>query len=330
MKRMFTTIVVVTAFFVACKKDSPKSMPTVTTATLTNITSSSTTAGGTITSDGNAGISAAGIVWSKTNTTPTLTDSIKTTTTTSGSFTVNLTGLDFNTTYYIRAYATNSIGTSYGSAVTLNTTNDTSKIRFTYNGATVTYGIIISPTTGKKWMDRNLGASRVATAYNDDQAYGDLFQWGRGADGHQLRISDTTSVQSSTDIPGHNKFIKSVSYSTNDWRNPQNAVLWQGSTGINNPCPTGWHVPTRPEWEAETAITDYNSGFNVFKLTAGGYRYINASMSGMGTDGYYWTSTTNTVLGSGYARMVSITSSSFTAALGYSRGNGEAIRCIKD
>lgn len=330
MKRILTTVVVVIAFFIACKKDKPKSMPTVTTAALTNITTSSATAGGTITSNGNDGISAAGIVWSKTNNAPTTSDSVKATATTSGSYTVNLSGLDFNTTYYIRAYATNSVGTSYGNAVILNTTNDTSKIRFNYNGATVTYGIIISPTTGKKWLDRNLGASRAATAYNDAQAYGDLFQWGRGADGHQLRTSDTTSVRSSSDNPGHNKFIKSDAYSPNDWRIPQFAGLWQGSTGTNNPCPTGWHVPTRSEWEAETAITDYNSGFNVFKLTAAGYRYINANISDVGNTGYYWTSTVVTLAGTGYARYAGITSSEFSASAGISRGNAEAIRCIKD
>jgi uncharacterized protein (TIGR02145 family) len=330
MKRILTTVVVVTAFFIACKKDKPKSMPTVTTAAITNVTTSGATAGGTITSDGNDGISAAGIVWSKTNNTPTTGDSVKVTTTTSGSYTVNLSGLDFNTTYYIRAYATNSVGTSYGSVVTLNTTNDTSKIRFTYNGATVTYGIIISPTTGKKWMDRNLGASQVATAYNDVQAYGDLFQWGRLADGHQLRTSSTTTTTSSTDVPGNNKFIISISDPNNDWRNPENDNLWQGSTGVNNPCPAGWHVPTRTEWQAETAIIDYNTGFNILKITVGGYRYLDGNMSSsVGVTGYYWTSTPLAVGGIGYARSANISGSGFSTP-GSSRGNAEAIRCIKD
>jgi uncharacterized protein (TIGR02145 family) len=319
-----------TIFFAeSCKKTAtPPVIPVVTTSALTNVTSSSATCGGTITSDGGSAITTSGIVWSKTNTTPTITDSIISSTTTSGSYTVNLTGLDFNTTYYIRAFAKNSVGTGYGDVVTLNTTNDTTKVKFTYNGQQVVYGVITSPTTGKKWMDRNLGASRVATAYNDDQAYGDLFQWGRGFDGHQLRTSDTTGVQSSSDVPGHNKFIKTFLYDPSDWRNPGNPGLWQGSAGINQPCPSGWHVPTQAEWAAETAITNYNTGFASFKLTAGGYRPLDASLSGVGTTGYYWTSTPGS--SAGYSRGVSLTSSTYSTASNSDRGNGRAIRCIKD
>ncbi|MFZ1451482.1 MAG: hypothetical protein WAT20_02205, partial [Ferruginibacter sp.] len=51
---------------------------------------------------------------------------------------------------------------------------------------------VFNPITGKIWMDRNLGASRVATSSTDDLAYGDLYQWGRLTDGHQNRTSGTT------------------------------------------------------------------------------------------------------------------------------------------
>ncbi|MDO5968527.1 hypothetical protein Q4Q35_01790, partial [Flavivirga aquimarina] len=51
---------------------------------------------------------------------------------------------------------------------------------------------ITSSATGKIWMDRNLGASQVATSSNDADAYGDLYQWGRAADGHESRTSSTT------------------------------------------------------------------------------------------------------------------------------------------
>jgi hypothetical protein len=87
--------------------------------------------------------------------------------------------LDAASTYYVRAYATNSVGTGYGNVVTFTTTADSSTVTFIYNGVTETYGIITSPVTGRKWLDRNLGATRVATAFNDRQAYGHLFQWGR-------------------------------------------------------------------------------------------------------------------------------------------------------
>ena len=56
----------------------------------------------------------------------------------------------------------------------------------------VEYNLITSPTTGRTWLDRNLGADRVATSAMDAQSYGWYFQWGRKADGHQLPTSTST------------------------------------------------------------------------------------------------------------------------------------------
>lgn len=92
-----------------------------------------------------------------------------------------------------------------------------------------------NPITGRIWMDRNLGASRAATSSTDAQAYGDLYQWGRAADGHEKRNSPTTSSLSGSDQPSHGSFILS-SNSLSDWRSPQNDNLWQGVNGVNNPC----------------------------------------------------------------------------------------------
>jgi hypothetical protein len=103
--------------------------------------------------------------------------------------------------------------------------------------------------SGKVWIERNLGASRVARASNDEQAYGDLYQWGRLADGHQCRNSANTTTLSSSNVPGHNKFIVAPSYLW-DWRSPQNHILWQRVNGINNPCPTGYRLPTNAELDA--------------------------------------------------------------------------------
>lgn len=310
-----------------CKKDKvPPTAPSVTTAALTNINTTSATTGGTITSDGGSAITSSGVVWSKTNATPALTDSVKSGTTASGSFTSNLTNLDFNTTYYIRAFATNGVGTGYGAVVTLNTTNDTTKVRFTYNGTQVTYGVITSPTTGKKWMDRNLGASAIATSLTDTSGYGHLFQWGRLADGHQIKVSATTTTLSSTDVPGHGNFIVPSSDPNKNWRSPANDNLWQGSNGINNPCPTGWHVPTKTEWDAETGITDPNSAFNVLKLTYNGSRSrLSGNLSGIGVAGNYWASTIEIVNSYEYSVYPSLMGTASSQ-----RGLGAAVRCIKD
>ena len=332
MKRVFTAIGVAAILFTACKKDKPKTEPSVTTATLTNITTSSAVTGGTITSDGNAAITASGIVLSKVHATPTLSDTIISGTTSSGSFTVNLTNLDFGSAYYIRAYATNSVGTGYGDVVTLNTVNDTAKVRFTYMGQTVVYGIVTSPTTGRKWMDRNLGAGKVAAFFTDATAYGDLFQWGRLADGHQLRTSDTTSNLSVSDVPSTSKFILGVNDPAADWRTPSNDNLWQGNSGVNNPCPTGWHVPTQSEWQGETALVDSASAYSIFKLVGGGYRFTgDASMQSVGTRGKYWSATRDpSTASSAVAWALNIRPADLFASGLTQRGNGMAIRCIKN
>jgi len=206
-------------------------------------------------------------------------------------------------------------------------------VNFTYKGSQATYGTVSH--NGMCWMNRNLGASRVATAYNDSNAYGDLFQWGRLDDGHQTRTSGTTTNLSGSDNPGHSNFIYGMG-SPYDWRSPQgsgcggNSCLWQGVSGVNNPCPSGWRIPTQAEWTTEYgswSSQDYNGAFaSPLKLTAGGYRsYIDASLLDVGSFGYYWSSTVNGTLadyltfGSGNALMNS-----------YGRANSYSVRCVKN
>jgi hypothetical protein len=119
---------------------------------------------------------------------------------------------------------------------------------------------VTNPATGKTWMDRNLGASQVATSSTDANAYGDLYQWGRGSDGHQCRNSPNTSTLSSTDQPGHGSFI----FSPSDWRSPQNGNLWQGLSGINNPCPSGYRLPTEAELNSERLSWISNNAAGAF------------------------------------------------------------------
>jgi hypothetical protein len=56
------------------------------------------------------------------------------------------------------------------------------------NGNATIVNDVTNPTTGKTWMDRNLGASQVANSSTDAASYGDLYQWGRRADGHQCNL----------------------------------------------------------------------------------------------------------------------------------------------
>jgi len=202
-------------------------------------------------------------------------------------------------------------------------------VNFIYRGSSVTYGTVKSQD--KCWLDRDLGALQVATAYNDSAAYGDFFQWGRLDDGHQTRTSETTTTFSTTDIPGHSSSIKTSS-GHDDWRRSQNDNLWQGVNGINNPCPSGWRIPTETEWEAE--LSSWNSTANriddayasPLKLTAGGFRYqSDVSLHSVGRTGNYWSST---VWGT-RAHSLNFYSDDAFMSSGY-RALGYSVRCVQD
>ncbi|NOU17154.1 MAG: hypothetical protein HOO91_06305 [Bacteroidales bacterium] len=109
---------IISILFSSCKKKDEAIAPTVTTTDVTEITQNTVKSGGTITSNGGAEIKTYGVCWS-TNHNPTVDDS-KTSQYTD-IFVVTATGLTANTTYYLRAYATNSAGTGYGSEVSFTT-----------------------------------------------------------------------------------------------------------------------------------------------------------------------------------------------------------------
>jgi uncharacterized protein (TIGR02145 family) len=95
--------------------------PTISSNVITDIKPNSSVSGGSIPSDGGSPVTSRGVVWS-TNSNPTISLSTKTSDGTGiGNFTSNLTGLSSNTTYYVRAYATNSVGTSYGNEIVFTT-----------------------------------------------------------------------------------------------------------------------------------------------------------------------------------------------------------------
>ncbi|WEK35580.1 MAG: FISUMP domain-containing protein [Candidatus Pseudobacter hemicellulosilyticus] len=434
MRHLLLISSVLAFFFCGCKKDdAPPTLPTVATSPVSGISGSTATGGGVISDNGNADITASGVCWSRTNNMPTITDDTTKGGIASGNFTVQLNNLQPSTTYYVRAYAINSVGTAYGEVVTFNTGNGvpearmlsfegqaaiTNKIKisftyydaendpqggttyqwiiaanaadtvsstgtaingatdsvytiaagdlnkflrvtitpkssagastgnathskwvgpvgpeptsvtFTYNGQEVTYGIITSPTTGNKWLDRNLGASQVATSSTDYLAYGDLFQWGRPADGHQLMnwsssttglpLSNTTETKYSSNIPNGSLFVI-TNTEPYDWVNPINYDRW--AANAKGVCPFSWHIPNETEWKAEgkSAITAIN-------LTNGGQRAFccGGILVQTGTQGYYWSSTNLS------GQISYFTLSGGTVPAANIANAGYSVRCIKD
>ena len=188
---------------------------------------------------------------------------------------------------------------------------------------------VTNSLTGKTWMDRNLGASQVATSSTDVNSYGDLYQWGRGSDGHQCRTSATNSTLSSSDQPGHGDFILSSS-SPYDWRSTQNTNLWQGVNGVNNPCPSLYRLPTDTELDTEHSYWSTDNAAGAFasplRLPMAGFRsFSGGSLGAVGSVGDYWSSTVS----SAASRGLYFDSSNAYVGTG-NRAYGFSVRCLKD
>jgi len=192
------------------------------------------------------------------------------------------------------------------------------------------------------WMDRNLGARRVATALNDVLSYGNHYQWGRPADGHEITVwngatptsgrgfADATALEalSATTTPGHPNFIL-TNAGTLDWLATQ-ADPDRWATANQGPCPAGYHVPTNNEWNTADTFGAWNNNTDTFnsdlKLpSAGGRSRLTGVLFEQGTRGYYWSST---VSGTDARRL------DFRSAAAYTRSSyraiGCSVRCLRD
>jgi hypothetical protein len=215
-------------------------------------------------------------------------------------FTHQMTGLTLGGTYYIVAYATNIAGTSYGGVLTY------------------THGTVYNANNGITWLAANLGATAFPTSMTHTEAYGSLYQWGRLTDGHENPSSEGVDGTNGNDQPNNGgKFIKSPSSWTSNYG------LWQGVAGTNNPCPSGFRLPTSEEFSNEI------SSLYVLNLTYGGRRQgTGASRQYAGDRGYYWTS--SRYQNGLYIEMLEIRNGVTTKMGNNFNGVGHSVRCIKD
>ena len=164
---------------------------------------------------------------------------------------------------------------------------------------------------GNTWMDRNLGATRVATELSDGDGFfssagpeGGIFQWGRCADGHEERpkllspqFGYDNQVPSSFPFrndPWTGKHVVGTPLDEGDWLLSPNSSLWSGGTrgpGNNNPCPIGYRVPTIAELKSLN-IQNSTDAFNILKLPYAGKRYTDGGFFDANLGGYYWSSST--------------------------------------
>ncbi len=306
-------------------------LPTAITDVPLNITFYSADLSGSITDDGGAKVTERGFCYGL-NPNPTILDNKVISGEGLGVIKITPKNLKDNSKYYFRTYAINSKGTVYGNEQTFTTLLPPITPRD--NNTKV---VEVISKTGRIWMDRNLGALQVATSNTDVNSYGDLYQWGRGIDGHQLRTSGTTNTVSTTDSPGNDKFILP---NTNpfDWRSTQTPYLWQGVNGVNNPCPNGYRLPTDAEWNDEFRSW---SGFNSngafaspLKLPLGGFRNEAGIIENVGGLGQYWSSTTQ-ITGELYPQalffgVLFVGAPNSVGVGSTNRAKGNCVRCIKN
>lgn len=336
MKRILTLLLGLLLVYSCSSDDTPKIPiietsttlvpPTLTTTAPSSVTTTTASSGGTISSDGGASITARGVVWS-TNTNPTIALSTKTEDGSStGTFTSDISGLMDNTTYYVRAYATNSKGTSYGNQVSFITANNLG------SSSEVTIGT-------QTWATKNLDVSTYSDGTVIPQVT-DPTAWARLKTGAWCYYNNDSAI--------------GITYGKlYNWY----AVAGIHDTDPNTPnkslAPTGWHVPTDAEWttlitflggediaggKMKTTGTTYwkspntnatnSSGFTGF---GGGYRNTTGgTFSSHSETGYWWTSTERndiTNVAVGYYLKNWIDNANRGSG---SMTNGFSVRCLRD
>jgi len=297
-------------------------IPVLTTSSVSNILQTTATCGGNITSDGGATVTTRGVCWS-TGQTPTITDSKTTDGTGAGSFTSDMTGLTANTTYYVRAYATNSAGTGYGSAMSLTTLQESVNTVTDIDGNvynTITIGTQV-------WMAENL----KTTKYRDGTTIPNVTDntaWSNLTTG---AYCDNSNLSSNSDTYGK-------------------LYNWYAVADVHNICPTGWHMPTDAEWSVlttylggesvaggklkETGTTHWESpntgATNETGFTAlpGGYRYDNGSFYNVGNYGLWWSSTESNISNAWFRDAYYLYNN--VNRLNISKKDGFSVRCVKD
>lgn len=309
--------------------------PTITTTTVSDIAASNAKSGGTIVSNGGDNITVSGVVWS-TSTNPTIALTTKTTNgAATGSFTSTILGLAPETTYYVRAYATNSIGTSYGAeesfttiAAPINSFEVTigSQIWTTRNLNVATYSDgteIPQVTNPEEWQNLTTGAWCY---YNNDPAneavYGKLYNW--------YAIVGIWNEASKTD-ESLRKQLAPTGYHV-----PSQAEMLTLIDGLGGEANAHkmkaigegiWPEPN-PDDEMDYGPTPAATNSTGFTALPGGYRFSGTDFYEIGNSGLFWSTSSWVQPHSASILSISRNFANYNDAM-YKYG-GLSVRCIKD
>jgi hypothetical protein len=209
-------------------------------------------------------------------------------------------------------------------------------VSFNYRGQNVTY-YTVRARDGKIWLRQNLGSARLAINAYDEPAFGDLFQWGRWDDGHQVKTSPVISGSSSIQNPSHIASGNPSFIQNNWWSTGVTSDTWSGTTVTatngKDPCAAlgaGWRTPSLADWQGVSFTEDITSTISAYmsnlKLPAAGLRYGNGGFYPSGT-GNYWSST---AASNGNAGSFAFDDNYVPFFDPAGRGNGLSCRCVKD
>ena len=327
-------------------------LPQLSNVTVSDISSSSASLTSKVVRIGGAEIENRGFVYS-TDPKPTLESSSSVIA--DDSFNVELSGLSANTTYYVRAYALNSFGTSYGKEISFTTAEVLLSDYIDEYGENRGSGVEID---GVVWAPVNCGY------HPEDYPYGKLYQWGRkygqGYEGENPQGSwfytgdDGVPAAEGNYQSNAEGFYNGSISNLSDWAYPHDGTLWNSGTeqfpskSQYDPCPKGWRVPTYAELnelktnhssliETEdgykgywfTGLAEYSESAKKIFLPLAGQRYNSGSFRNRNTYGYYWSSKPSDNSTSYYLIFYSFMDS-FVMDSYEGRACGNSLRCVQE
>ncbi|TQM46800.1 hypothetical protein BDE36_4551 [Arcticibacter tournemirensis] len=318
---------------VRCVRDAiVPALPSVSNVSIPTSTMTDSTALGTATvaPDGGSAVTDRGLCWSTSKAIPTIADNIIKAGTGIGTFTSKLEGLVQGTTYYVRAYATNGVGTAYSPVVssfkicpTEFTVIHTEGLNGAPEDKTVTYHSISSGISKSAlcWLTQNLGSSQEASGATDASEASSGWYW-------QFNRSQGYKHDGTNYSPKNawTAWVTSIS----EWN-----VGWAAGS---DPCilllGSGWRLPTATEWDSADDAPQFWQNYtdtykSVLKLHAGGYlTAAGGVLTGRGTTGYYWSSSfVGSTYENGYALGIGSGSSGLVSL---NKANATPVRCVRD